>query len=61
MEGGHIELHKMLECVNTKAYSPEFKIFQVFYVTHWDIKTTCVTTQNTEVFDNTTARTSNLS
>jgi len=31
MEGGHIELHKMLVCVKTKAYAPDIKIFQVLY------------------------------
>jgi hypothetical protein len=50
VEGGHIELHKMLVHVKTKAYAPDIKIFQVLYTAYRDAKTTCVTTQNTETF-----------
>jgi len=39
MEGGHIELHKMLVYVKTKAYSPDIKIFKVLYTTYRDITT----------------------
>ena len=52
MEVGHIELHKMLVYVKTKAYAPYIKIFQVLYTTNRDITATCVTTQNTEIFVN---------
>ena len=40
MDGGHIELHKMLVYVKTKACAPDIKIFQVLYTAYWDITIT---------------------
>jgi hypothetical protein len=32
MEGGHIELHKIIIYVKTKAYAPDIKIYRVLYI-----------------------------
>ena len=45
-----MELHKILAYVKMKAYAPDIKIFQELCTTYRDVTTTCVTTQNTEIF-----------
>jgi len=52
MEGGHIELHTKIMYIKTKTYAPDIKIFQVLYKTFRDVTSTCVITQNTEIFFN---------